>query len=56
MGKSFAVRTRENILPVNPIISVASLKYRDSPQQYWSRLHLAFLLAEHAKDKHPEIY
>jgi len=56
MRKSFAARSIEDILPVKSIVSVASLKRKESPLQYWSRVHLEFLLSEQAKYKHPTIY
>ncbi len=55
MRKSFAARAIQDALPVKTIIAVASLKRTESPLQYWSRLHLEFLLAEQAKFKHPHI-
>jgi len=56
MRKSFAIQAIEVVLPIKPLISVASLKRTESPLQYWSRVHLEFLLAEQAKYKHPKIY
>lgn len=55
MRKSSVARTVNSRLPVKTIVGIASLKRFESPLQYWSRLHINFLMAQHQASALPAI-